>query len=69
MSDHNRNVLTHFADILSPADQGILCLIGDVLDLRQLSEAAAVELVRETRRRASRKAAEARFDREVRQPS
>jgi hypothetical protein len=67
-SVRDRHALNGLAEILSPADLGVLLLLGNVLDLRRLDQAAATELVRETRRRASKRAAEARFEQEAGRP-
>jgi hypothetical protein len=67
-SVRDRHALNGLGEILTREDLQVLLLLGNVLDLRRLSPTAAAELVKDVRRKASKKAAEARFEQEVGRP-
>ena len=68
MGDFDRQSLARFADVLPPRDLSLLVALGEVLELSALTPAGALELISETRRRASKRIAETAFALEVGDP-
>ncbi len=64
-SDFDRQSLDHLMSVLPERDRGILIAVGGILALDQLSPESALSIIRDVRRKASKRSAEIAFELEA----